>query len=91
MNASDEFKENIQKVFLKEFQRQFEECLNPKKEEKTLKDYSTYELFEELGMRNNIHATECQHESQYINEYPIVRRTLTLVYKYNTLTGKVVE
>lgn len=91
MNASNEFKEIIQKAFLKEFQRQFEEALNPKKEEKSLKDYSTLELFKELATRNGIHATDYQLERQYIDEYPIVRRDLTLTYKYNCSTGEIIE
>lgn len=91
MNASNEFKENIQKAFLKEFQRQFEEALNPKKEEKSLKDYSTLELFKELATRNNVNTTDCELERQYLSGGPIVKRILTLEYKYNAFTGKVIE
>ena len=57
----------------------------------SLKDYSTMELFKELTTRNGVHVYDCESERSYILEYPMVRRTLTLEYKYNTLTGKVVE
>lgn len=60
-------------------------------QEKSLKDYSTLELFKELATRNGIHATDHEIERQYIDEYPIIRRDITLAYKYNRFTGEVVE
>lgn len=57
----------------------------------SLKDYSTMELFKELTTRNGVHIYDCESERSYILEYPMVRRTLTLEYKYNVRTGEIVE
>lgn len=69
----------------------FTSLLKKASKKKSLKDYSTLELFKELATRNNIYATDDETERQYIGEYPIVRRTMTLIYKYNRFTGEVVE
>lgn len=57
----------------------------------SLKDYSTMELFKELTTRDGIHTTDNEIERQYIDEYPIIRRDITLTHEYNRFTDEVVE
>lgn len=63
------------------------------RKEKSLKDYSSVELFKELATRKNIYVTEDKEfrTEQYIDKYPITNCELTLYCKYNSFTDEIVE